>query len=261
MLMGTKQLGARIVYRRLVRELKAACLDLVLPPHCPGCGAGRGELDAGYRLCRPCRVHLEGIPPGGWRRCGEPLAAPGRCSYDHRPLQGIAFARAPFRYRGTGGALVRRFKLAGDFGALSLLAKAMAEVVGSSLMPEWRHARIVAVPLHRLRRRARGFDQAELLAQAVATRLSLCCVASCLRRSRATRPQGDPRVLSRALNVDGAFEVERPQVVCGQRIVLIDDVTTSGATARACARVLLAAGAHEVALLTSCRARTLSATL
>ncbi|MEQ1634441.1 MAG: double zinc ribbon domain-containing protein [Planctomycetota bacterium] len=247
--------------RRLWRELLAASLDLVLPPHCPGCGAGRSDMDSGHRLCRPCRVHLERLDGGGCRRCGEPSATPGACAFDHRALRGLAFARAPFRYRGTGGALVRRLKLGGDFGALSVLELAMAEAVAPRLLPSWRRAVVVPVPLHRARRRARGFDQAELLAEAVAHRLLLRCEPGCLRRRRATMPQGDPQVLSRTQNVEGAFEVARGAAVTGERVLLVDDVATSFATARACAAELILAGVREVALLTSCRARSPMASL
>lgn len=206
-------------------------------------------------------MHLERLDRGGCRRCGEPTAADGACAFDHRVLTGLAFARAPFRYRGTGGALVRRLKLGGDFGALSVLALSMAEAIAPRLVPSWRRAVVVPVPLHRSRRRARGFDQAELLAEAVAHRLLLRCEPGCLHRRRATRPQGDPQVVSRTQNVDGAFAVVRGAAVRGERVLLVDDVATSFATARACAAELIEAGAREVALLTSCRARSPMASL
>ena len=72
-------------------------------------------------------------------------------------------------------------------------------------------------------------------------------------------PQGDARVLSRAHNVDGAFVVAQQRRIEGRNVALVDDVMTSGATARACAEVLRAAGANAVALVTACRARSLLA--
>jgi ComF family protein len=254
--------------RRSLRELTHAILDLVLPPHCPGCGERLMERTGNGRLCRACAIDLEPLPAIGCWRCGEP-AANGlgerdagetvRCSGDHRALTGFAFARAAFAYRGSGGALVRRLKLGGDFGALDALATAMAQRVAPRLLGEWRRPVFVAVPLHRSRRKARGFDQAQLLAEAVAHRVGAPSERGVLVRVRSTLPQGDARVLSRAHNVEGAFVVAQQRRIEGRNVALVDDVMTSGATARACAEVLRAAGANAVALVTACRARSLLA--
>ncbi|MEO6596509.1 MAG: hypothetical protein ABIP94_17295 [Planctomycetota bacterium] len=112
---------------------------------------------------------------------------------------------------------------------------------------------MVPVPLHAARRRQRGFDQAEWLARRVAGRLGLMVESGVLARARATLPQGDPRVLSRERNIDGAFRLANPARIVGRRIVLIDDVFTSGATARCCAGLLREAGALEVGMLAACR--------
>ena len=239
----------RAAWRRTLREFREAAVDLLLPPHCPGCGAPGND---GRWLCRPCAAHLVQRPADGCDRCGEPVVPGGACT-DHRWLEGIAWARAPFTYAGTGGALVRRLKLRGDFAALPLLASAMVGVAAPLGTAEWRRAVLVPVPLHRHRRRRRGFDQARLLALAVAVRTG-ATVAACLHRQVATLPQGDPRVTSRERNVEGAFAVARAHAVRGRSVVLIDDVTTSGATVRTCARLLRAAGAERVAVLTACRA-------
>lgn len=160
---------------------------------------------------------------------------------------------APFRFAGAGGALVRRFKLDGDASAGRWLARAMAQAWAPHAAGAGRKAVLVPAPLHAVRRRERGFDQAEWLARAVAARLGLGVACGVLARRRATLPQGDPRVTSREGNVEGAFVVVRRRPILGRSVVLVDDVFTSGATARACAEVLLAAGAGEVAVLTACR--------
>ena len=84
-------------------------------------------------------------------------------------------------------------------------------------------------------------------------RLQMPVFDGVLVRQRATLPQGDPRVTSREGNVEGAFVVRRPRRIAGRRIVLVDDVFTSGATGRACAGLLREAGAAEVAMATACR--------
>jgi len=243
--------------RRALRELATGLLDLVLPPHCPGCGTRVDEQLGLFRLCRPCSVDLERLPPQGCRRCGELAAATNGsvCGSAHRALTGLAFAMAPFRYRGVGGALVRRLKLRADFAALDALSLSMAVALAPRLSGAWRKAVVVPVPLHRERRAARGFDQARLLAEAVAQRADLDVAPDLLARVRRTLPQGDPRVFSREQNVAGAFVVVGRRDVRGRCVVLVDDVMTSGATARACAEQLTARGARSVALLTACRAR------
>ena len=112
---------------------------------------------------------------------------------------------------------------------------------------------LVSVPLHAARRRERGFDHAAWLAERLAGRLRLVAAPATLVRTRATLPQGDPRVQSREGNVAGAFSVRRPAAIRGRHVVLVDDVVTSGATARQCAEVLHDAGASAVAMLAACR--------
>lgn len=235
--------------RRSVRLVGTAVLDLLTEPRCAGCGA------AGASMCGPCRAGLERVPGPGCPRCGEPVAAGAQCPDPHAWLAGIARAVSPLRYRGTGGALVRRLKFEHDLGAGAHLVRAMTAALWGWAQGEGRRARLVSVPLHPSKRRARGFDQAAWLASEVARALRRTCLAGALVRRRATLPQGDPRVTSRAVNVAGAFAVRRVRAVRGAVIVLVDDVTTSGETARECARVLREAGAARVVLLTATRAR------
>lgn len=237
------------ILRRPAREIAGALLDLVLPPACAACGA------PDTHFCRPCLTQLATRPLVGCSRCGEPVLAAGdRCTSEHRDLTNIARFVAPFAYAGTGGALVRRFKLDADAAAGRWLAAAMARAWrGAAPDLGWHRAVLVPVPLHGQRRRQRGFDQAAWLALQVAQRLELPRAPEVLVRTRATLPQGDPRVTSRAGNVDGAFAVRRPAAIRGRRVILVDDVFTSGATARTCAGLLRAAGATAVAVLTACK--------
>lgn len=174
------------------------------------------------------------------------------CGSDHRELRHLTRLVAPWRFAGTGGALVRRLKLDGDAGAGRLLVRAMAD--GWRVHGEpWSRAVLVPVPLHARRRRERGFDQAAWLAAGLGARLGLQPAPGTLVRRRATLPQGDPRVLAREANLVGAFTLRAAGAVAGRRVVLVDDVFTSGATARACAGLLRAGGAREVAVLVACR--------
>jgi ComF family protein len=235
--------------RRGFRELAAGVLDAACPPHCPACG----EASAG--LCARCAAGLAVMRAPVCPRCGEPVLSAGApCPFDHRRLRGIARAWAPFRFRGTGGAIVRRLKFEHDPSGARLLGRAMADVLRPWVAGAARRAVVVSVPLHPRKRRQRGLDQAAALAQGVAARVGLRFVPAALARVRETLPQGDPRVTSRARNVRGAFAVRKPGRLRGRIVVLVDDVFTSGQTARECARVLRAAGARQVVMLAATRA-------
>lgn len=242
-------MGAGTIWRRHWREFGRALLAAVLPATCPACG----ERSEG--LCPVCDTGLQRLRPPLCRRCGEPLlTADQPCRADHRRITGIAMARAPFAFADTGGRLVRRFKLDGDAAAGHYLAAAMVRAVVADLGPAFRRGVVVSVPLHRRKRRQRGFDQAAWLATAIARGLGLSSATAVLARNRPTLPQGDPRVLSRERNVEGVFELATARRIAGRAVLLVDDVCTSGATARACAAALRAGGAARVALLTACRA-------
>ncbi len=238
-----------VLGRRILRDVASGLRDLVLPPVCLACGS------AALDLCSACRAGLRSRPRHGCWRCGEALSSvEERCAADHRELRGLAWHVAAFDFHGTGGSLVRRFKLDANAAAGRWLARAMSHAVAPRLGGAWRRARLVPVPLHASRRRERGFDQAEWLARQVSLRLGgRSKVVSALRRVLATRPQGDPRVQSREGNVESAFAMSSPRSIAGRAVVLVDDVFTSGATARACAALLRSGGATEVALLTACR--------
>ncbi|MFO1051945.1 MAG: phosphoribosyltransferase family protein [Planctomycetota bacterium] len=235
------------ILRRACRETARALLDLCVPQTCASCGGPTREP-----LCAACRSRLERRDGPRCRRCGEALLhADSACVADHAWLRWIWFLCAPWRYRGAGGAVVRRFKFEGDPAAGGLLVEVMANALSDFVRGAGRRALVVHVPMHRRRRRARGFDQAERLASGVADRLGLEFGSGVLRRRRETLTQTDPRVTSRQTNVEGAFDLRRPRIVRGRMVVLVDDVVTSGATARACAAVLRANGARRVVLLTA----------
>ena len=238
--------GLRRPWRQFVRTIT----DFLLPEVCPACGGPHSGL------CQACDQNLVRRRLPACPRCGEPLLEPGAgCAADHRDLRQLTHLVAPWRFAGTGGALVRRFKLDGDAGAGRFMVRAMVAAFRAQVAGRWRRAVVVPVPLHATRRAERGFDQAAWLANAIGQRLGFGGGVGVLVRVRPTLPQGDPRVTSRSGNVDGAFSLARRGMpaVTGRRVVLVDDVFTSGATARACAELLRSAGATEVAVLTACR--------
>lgn len=245
---GVQPRTFRPVWRRAARELRRALLDLLLPPECAVCGESASEL------CQPCTRQLAWRPRQACRRCGaaaRPLQT--TCGGDHRELRGIDRLVAPWHFAGSGGALVRRFKLDGQVAAGRLIVRAMANAWLQAGGEGWRRACLTSVPLHRTKLRQRGFDQAAWLAAETGPRIGLGVLSGVLHRTHQTLPQGDPRVVSRSNNVAGAFTVRHPDLVRGRAVLLVDDVVTSGATVRECARVLRQAGATAVAVLVACR--------
>jgi ComF family protein len=243
-----------------LRDVAAAFLHLVFPEACHACGR---PLDWERRsaLCGSCWANLERMPTAGCLRCGWPYPAADGVAGAESPLcqrcreAGDAFrlARAPLRYRqgGVARAAILLAKHGGRLALLRHLARLLAAEAPRYLAPgEWDV--LVPVPLHWRRRWHRGFNQAEVLARAVGRRLGLPVAPRALARVRATPPQqGDPE--ARRHNVRDAFRVRRVGRVAGRRVLLIDDVFTTGATANAAARALLAAGAAEVGVLTLAR--------
>jgi ComF family protein len=162
-------------------------------------------------------------------------------------------ARAVLRYRdgGVARAAILLCKHAGGRGLLRHLAALMARDAPPDLMQRKWDA-VVPVPLHWRRRWQRGFNQADVLARAVGGRYGLPVQRRCLARVRATPPQhGDPA--TRRWNVRDAFRVRGPRRIAGQRLLLVDDVFTTGATANACAATLRDAGAATVGVLALAR--------
>jgi ComF family protein len=150
------------------------------------------------------------------------------------------------RYRLEDGA--RRLVHAVKYDGLSTLAEPMGALLTPTLT-HWGIAPdlIVPVPLHRSRERRRGFNQAALLARSLGERTSVPVADRLLRRTRATPPQvRTGGVEARRANVAGAFAVTEPARVSGRTVLLVDDVCTTGATLRACADALRAAGTRIV---------------
>jgi ComF family protein len=232
-------------------------LDLVFPAVCPIC-ATRSDDPAHRPFCGPCWAALPvGVGPG-CAVCGEPfpgLAGTLPCDACRRVPPPYVFARAVAPYRdGIREAIHalkygRRPVLATPLGRL--LADAGPEAAPVPLR-DWTDG-LVPVPLHPARHAERGFNQAELLAAPCAARWRRPLLAGALVRVRATAPQADLDAEARRVNVRDAFQVARPAEVRDRRLLLVDDVLTTGATVGAAARALRAAGAAAVGVLTLAR--------
>jgi ComF family protein len=228
-------------------------LDLGLPPLCPTCREPVADPGA---VCSQCWSKLTFISRPYCERLGIPFA------YDPGPgvlsMEAIADppsynrARASVRYDETARTMVQAFK----YGDRLDLAPAMGHwmaTAGRELLGDANA--LVPVPLHWRRLWSRRFNQAATLAQTVSRISGVPVAHDLLKRMRATRQQVGLTQAERARNVQGAFRVPRearPQVR-GKRLLLVDDVLTSGATLDTCARILLRAGAANVDVLVFAR--------
>jgi ComF family protein len=232
---------------RLPRRIFRAALALIYPARCATCDQLCDEEAA---FCELCAETLEPIG-AGCDRCGLPLAGsrggPTRCLQCLERPPPFSTARAPFQFGGALARAIRRFKWA----RLPELARPLGRLLRGSHAPGG--DAIVPVPLHPRRLRVREFNQAALLAYEARGRRGPPVDVQALERVRDTPPQTELGVTDRRANVRGAFRAH-PDRVRGKVVTLIDDVMTTGATAEACTRALLDAGAREVAVLTLARA-------
>jgi ComF family protein len=219
---------------RVISEL----LAVAVPPACVACRLPLGRAD--LRLCAGCTRALPWLSGRLCPRCALPRHRRG-C-----PAAGAAFARAwaPLAYDGVARDLVAALKFR---GALSV-ATLMAAHVAANLARDLRGGVLVPVPPHAGRRRRRGFDPAAELTGALAPRLGLP-VARCLRRRDRESQLGATRAQRRRAG-RLAIELRAPPPA---RVLLVDDVHTTGATLDACARALLAGGCDEVVAITYAR--------
>ena len=223
-------------------------VDVVFPPSCAACGAIVEQRQA---LCERCSLQVSPLPPG-CERCAEPGEFPARlCPRCSRLPPPFERAWAPFSHEGAVAHAIHLFKYEDRPELAVPLARLLAE--GAAPFASWADA-VSAIPLHQSRFRERKYDQAHLLASELARATGLRSLPDALLRVRATRRQVGLDEASRELNVAGAFLGSAS--ARGRRLLLVDDVFTTGATARAAARAAMEAGALGVRILTLARAHT-----
>ena len=232
-----------------------ALLDFFLPPKCPLCGSPLTS-SAADRPCPSCLSEIRFFSSPLCPRCGIGFSSPS--DQDHlcsRCLSGewtFGKARALGPYEGKILEAISRLK----FGGVARLAIPLGVLLAEYTDPEFPFSAVdlvIPVPLHPRRLRERGFNQSLLLARQVSGRRSIPLNFTALRRTRQTQPQTQLSGPERRKNVRGAFAVISPAAVAGRKILLIDDVFTTGATIQECTEALLDAGAGEVHALTLAR--------
>ena len=231
-------------------------LNLLLPPRCLTCEAG---VEAPGQLCAACFRATGFVTEPCCHRCGRPFGHAGQGGRTMECWQCVAEpppwrqARAALRYDEQARRIILPLKYGDRVEAAGALGAHMARA-GAALLDEAQV--LVPVPLHWRRRLQRRYNQAALLAWAIGGIGGGCTVLpDAIRRVRATQSLAGKTRRERAETVAGAFALRRSRArqIAGRGVVLVDDVLTTGATAAACATVLLAAGAAHVDLLVAAR--------
>jgi ComF family protein len=248
-----------MVVTRWLHSLSDGLLDLVFAPVCVACAGAISASDTNRIICRLCWARARPVPAPQCSRCGEPLSASASRS-DHCAVcdglpPGVRSVRSAFLMAEPASGMVHALKYRGWEAAAAPMAERLARI---SLPPDVAdEARIVVpVPTSAARRRQRGYNQAELLADCFARTTQRFCLPGALVRTRATETQTALHPDERRANVAGAFAVppEHTAELQREHLLLIDDVWTTGATASACAEALLAGGARAVSVITFARA-------
>lgn len=236
-------------------DIGAWLLHVLLPRTCAHCKEDLHYLDR-EPLCQACRGSLEPITGLCCRKCGRPLDSGGEYCFDCRGRKGgrlkADLARSAFAFNPQFRSLVHAFKYRSRKDLAEPLGMEMARAYDRS--PELRaYNFVLGVPLFGSRERERGFNQSELLAGVLAREKKLFLLTGAVERVRNTPSQTGLTKEERRENVKEAFRVVKPELVRGRRILIVDDVATTLATADELARALSLAGAARAAIFTLAR--------
>lgn len=230
-------------------------LDIAYPRQCAGCGEPVLDRE-GSHICWDCLAGMNTINAKYCEICGDPVDGMVEekftCSAcnDHRPS--FDFARSAVRHRGPVRQALHLYK----YGAMTCLSSDFSEFMAACVTTHYEGMdfdAITFVPLYPRKERERTYNQAGLIASDLSRKLKLSCMPDCLRRIRDTPTQTDMSARKRQQNVRGAFVAANERWIEGRRLLLVDDVMTTGATVNECSRVLKKAGAFMVYVVTFAR--------
>ena len=236
-----------------LRRAGEALVSLLYPPHCASCGA---DTEGGVHLCAACAGQAKKIEAPFCRRCSEPFDGDIGGAFTCANCAGrtLHFDCAVSRYlsRGVVREFVHRFKYDRHFYLRHPLADWLAEALADERIRARPIDALVPVPLHSARFREREFNQADVLAALLARRTATPLLHA-LQRIRYTTTQTRLDRHERMENLRNAFRVRHSPAVQNRHLVLVDDIFTTGSTVDECARVLRAAGAASVRVVTVAR--------
>ena len=234
-----------------MREGGEALLSLFFPAHCGGCECRLREEESAALLCGECRAKITLLHGHLCPVCSHPMAGIFRCPNCEDRLWHLSMVIAACRHEGLVRELIHRFKYGKDQSLVRPLANLLPSAMQDPRIRGKRFDAIVPVPLHPQRERERGFNQSALLSAQLGKYLNLT-VRLLLKRTRITASQARFDRQQRMENLAGAFTL-RGKISEGVNLLLVDDVTTTGATLDTCAAVLREAGAAEVCAVSVAR--------
>ena len=225
-------------------------LDILYPRRCPICQEvvkKRGEM-----ICPSCRKEIAPIQEPVCKKCGKPImdAAEEYCCDCGKMWHLYTRGLAVLPYTGKVRKSLHQIKFHNKKEYLDFYGPYMAEVLGKRILA-WDAQALIPVPLHRSKRRKRGFNQAEILAVEVGRALGIPVRTDVVQRIRNTRPQKDLSLRERQNNLKGAFKIIQYDVKL-KKIILVDDIYTTGSTIDGIAGKLLEQGAEEVYFIALC---------
>jgi competence protein ComFC len=204
----------------------------------------------GYRWCPDCLQQVKSVPEPACRICNLPLSIPGLCSACERSLPSYDALRSWAIFEGPIRHALHSLKYRRNVALGDALAKHLASYAGTL---GWQVDLVAPVPLGKQRMKERGYNQVVLFAKPMSGILGWRFSGRVLERVRETRSQVGLSPIERKENISGAFRAD-PALASGKAILLMDDVTTTGATLSACSNALVQAGAKTVYALTLARA-------
>lgn len=240
-----------------LKEYYNSIVDLIFPPRCHICREPHPEA-----ICNSCHAKINYIDPKDiCTFCGEPHGDKLRqeallCKKCITQKPYFELARSVAIYEGTIRKAIHNFKFKNKKGLADHLCKIMANHIEARL-PEIRYCHadaLVTVPLSQKRRAERGFNQVALMAEILASYLNIPHEKNALKRIKETLPQFDLPKNERQKNVTGAFDIHSQESIYGKRLLLLDDIYTTGHTINECAKTLKKGGAAKVYALTLSRA-------
>ena len=238
---------------RVRRNPFQGLVSLFYPPFCPTCSC---PVDPGASLCAACAATASRIVPPFCAKCSQPfsgaITGAFTCANCEDRVLHFDAAVSAYRSRGVVRKVMHDFKYRRQIHFRHLLGSWLAESLADPRLTGRRFDFVVPVPLHSARKRERGFNQAELLALSL-RRLTGLPVVNALQRTRYTTTQTQFDRNERMENLRGAFRLRRGSNVQDLRMLLVDDVLTTGSTLSECAKVLKKAGAISVHAATAAR--------
>jgi competence protein ComFC len=219
-------------------------LDWLYPPQCGGCGK------AFTHWCKRCQSQVQRINENVCDSCGRVVNTPGKCPECLLSPPAYTALRSWAVYAGPVREAIHSLKYKGDISLGEVLSRNLLELVEHL---NWRVDLLTPVPISLARRKARGYNQASMLALPLALGCSVTYQPQSLVKMREVPTQVGLTAEQRRVNVRQAFQA-RSELVLGKSVLVVDDITTSGATMQSCAEALINAGAQQVYGLTLARA-------